>query len=91
MARLPVGGFFFYIVEKLNKEVNAALADPKMKARLADLDGTVLGGSPAEFGKLIAKRNREVGQGDPSGQHQTGVRMTAAALFRRKGESPHGR
>jgi tripartite-type tricarboxylate transporter receptor subunit TctC len=48
------------IVDKLNKEVNAALADPKMKARLADLGGTVLPGSPAEFGKLIAD---EVGQG----------------------------
>jgi len=43
------------IVEKLNKEVNAALDDPKMKARLADLGGTVLPGSPADFGKLIAE------------------------------------
>ena len=42
------------IVEKLNKEVNAALHDPKMKARLADLGGVALPGSPAEFGKLIA-------------------------------------
>ena len=42
------------IVDKLNMEINAALADPKMKARLADLGGTVLPGSPADFGKLIA-------------------------------------
>jgi tripartite-type tricarboxylate transporter receptor subunit TctC len=42
------------IVDKLNKEVNAALDDPKMKARLADLGGVALPGSPAEFGKLIA-------------------------------------
>ena len=42
------------IVDKLNKEINAALADPKMKARLADLGGVVLVGSPAEFGRLIA-------------------------------------
>ena len=42
------------IVEKLNKEINAALGDPKMKARLADLGGTPLLGSPADFGKLIA-------------------------------------
>ncbi len=42
------------IVDKLNEEVNAALADPKMKARLADLGGVALPGSPAEFGKLIA-------------------------------------
>ena len=42
------------IVDKLNKEINAGLADPKMKARLADMGGTVLPGSPADFGKLIA-------------------------------------
>ena len=42
------------IIDKLNKEINAGLADPKMKARLADLGGTVLAGSPADFGKLIA-------------------------------------
>jgi tripartite-type tricarboxylate transporter receptor subunit TctC len=43
------------IVDRLNKEVNAGLADPKLKARLADLGGTALVGSPAEFGKLIAE------------------------------------
>ena len=42
------------IVERLNKEINATLADPKMKPRLADFGGTVLPGSPADFGKLIA-------------------------------------
>jgi tripartite-type tricarboxylate transporter receptor subunit TctC len=42
------------IIEKLSKEINAGLADAKMKARLADLGGTVLPGSPADFGKLIA-------------------------------------
>jgi tripartite-type tricarboxylate transporter receptor subunit TctC len=42
------------IVDKLNREINAGLADPKMKARLADLGGTVLAGSPADLGKLIA-------------------------------------
>jgi tripartite-type tricarboxylate transporter receptor subunit TctC len=42
------------IVEKLNKEINAGLADPKIKARLADLGGTLLPGSPADFRKLIA-------------------------------------
>jgi tripartite-type tricarboxylate transporter receptor subunit TctC len=41
------------IVDKLNKEINAGLADPRIKSRLADLGGTVLAGSPAEFGKLI--------------------------------------
>jgi tripartite-type tricarboxylate transporter receptor subunit TctC len=43
------------IVEKLNKEINAGLADANMKARLADLGGDVLALSPAEFGKLIAE------------------------------------
>jgi tripartite-type tricarboxylate transporter receptor subunit TctC len=42
------------IVDKLNKEINAGLADPKIKARLADLGGTPLVGSPADFGKFIA-------------------------------------
>jgi tripartite-type tricarboxylate transporter receptor subunit TctC len=42
------------IIDKLNKEINAALNDSKFKARLANLDGTALGGSPADFGKLIA-------------------------------------
>jgi tripartite-type tricarboxylate transporter receptor subunit TctC len=47
------------IVERLNKEVNAGLADPKMKARLADLGNTVLSGSPVEFGKLIANETEK--------------------------------
>jgi tripartite-type tricarboxylate transporter receptor subunit TctC len=42
------------IIDRLNREINAALADPNMKARLADLGGTVLPGSPADFGKLVA-------------------------------------
>ena len=47
------------IVNKLNKEINAGLADAKMKARLADLGGTVLPGSPADFGKLIAEETEK--------------------------------
>jgi tripartite-type tricarboxylate transporter receptor subunit TctC len=47
------------IVDKLNKEINAGLADPNIKARLAGLDGTVLGGSPADFGKLIAEETEK--------------------------------
>jgi len=43
------------IVAKLNGAINAALADPKLKARIADLGGTALAGSPADFGKLIAE------------------------------------
>jgi len=41
------------ILGKLNKEINAALADPKIKAQLADLGATMLAGSPADFGQLI--------------------------------------
>jgi tripartite-type tricarboxylate transporter receptor subunit TctC len=47
------------IVDKLNKEVNAALADPKMKARLADLGGVALPGSSAEFDKFIAEETEK--------------------------------
>jgi tripartite-type tricarboxylate transporter receptor subunit TctC len=50
------------IVDKLNKEVNAALADPKIKARLADLGGTPLVGSPADFRKLIAEETEKWGK-----------------------------
>ncbi len=47
------------IVNKLNKEVNAALDDPKMKARLADFGGTPLPGSPVQFGKLITEETEK--------------------------------
>ena len=47
------------IIAKLNIEINAALADPKMKARLADLGGMVLAGSAADFGKLIAEETEK--------------------------------
>jgi tripartite-type tricarboxylate transporter receptor subunit TctC len=50
------------IIDMLNKEINAALADPNMKARLADLGGTPLAGSPADFGKLIADDTEKWGK-----------------------------
>jgi tripartite-type tricarboxylate transporter receptor subunit TctC len=50
------------IVGKLNKEINVALNDPKMRARLADLGGTPLAGSPADFGKLIAADTEKWGK-----------------------------
>ena len=50
------------IVDRLNKEINGALTDPRMKARLADLDGIVLAGSPADFGKLIAAETEKWGK-----------------------------
>ena len=43
------------IIDRLNREINAALADPMMKARLVDTGGIVLGGSPADFGRLMAE------------------------------------
>jgi len=50
------------IVDKLNAETNAGLADPKIKARLADLGGTPLAGSPADFGKFIADETEKWGK-----------------------------
>jgi tripartite-type tricarboxylate transporter receptor subunit TctC len=42
------------IIDRLNKEVNAALADPGMQKKLADLGGTIIPGTPEDFGKLLA-------------------------------------
>jgi len=50
------------VVEKLNKEINAGLADPKLRARLADLGGSVLAGSPADLGRLIAEETEKWGK-----------------------------
>jgi tripartite-type tricarboxylate transporter receptor subunit TctC len=50
------------IIEKLNKVVNASLADPQVKARLADLGATTLAGSSADFGKLIAEETEKWGK-----------------------------
>jgi tripartite-type tricarboxylate transporter receptor subunit TctC len=47
------------IVDKLNMEINAGLADRKLKARLTDLGNTVLGGSPADFGRLIVEETEK--------------------------------
>ena len=50
------------IVDKLNKEINAGLADPKMMARLDDLGGGAFASSPSEFGKLIADETKKWGK-----------------------------
>src|SRR5436190_2274905 len=50
------------IVERLNGEINAGLADSTLKARLADLGATTLAGSPADFGKLIADETEKWGK-----------------------------
>ena len=47
------------IIDTLNNAINAAFADPKMKARLADTGGEALAGSPAEFGKLLAEETEK--------------------------------
>jgi tripartite-type tricarboxylate transporter receptor subunit TctC len=47
------------IVERLNREINEALADPKVKSRLVDLGGTVLEGSATDFGKLIDEETKK--------------------------------
>ena len=49
------------IIDILNREINAALVDPGMKARLADLGGEPLAGSPSEFGKFIAEETEKWG------------------------------
>ena len=50
------------IIDKLNKEINAILAEPKAKARLADLGASLLAGSPADFGKLVADETEKWGK-----------------------------
>jgi tripartite-type tricarboxylate transporter receptor subunit TctC len=50
------------IIERLNVEINATLADPTFKARLADLGATAIGGSPADFGRLIVADTEKWGK-----------------------------
>ena len=61
------------IVDKLNQEINAALADSKMKLRFSDLGGTVMPGSPADFGKLIADETEKWGKVVQVRRHQGGL------------------
>ena len=50
------------IIDLLNKQLNAALVDPKVKARIVDLGGTPVGGTPAEFGKILAEATEKWGK-----------------------------
>ena len=50
------------VIDRLNKEINAGLGDPKIKARLAEEGGMVLALSPTEFGKLIAEETEKWGR-----------------------------
>jgi len=60
------------IIGKLNNAINAALANPKIKARLADLGGTTLAGSSAAFGKLVAEK--------PRGRARRSGRLTSSRI-----------
>ena len=66
------------IVDKLNREINAGLADPKLKARLADLGGTALAVAPADFSKLIADETEKWGKVI----RPTGITASSAPLRR---------
>jgi tripartite-type tricarboxylate transporter receptor subunit TctC len=50
------------IIDKLNKEINAGLADPRIKARFADLGATVVMGSPTDFGKFMSEETEKWGK-----------------------------
>jgi tripartite-type tricarboxylate transporter receptor subunit TctC len=50
------------IIDRLNREINAALEDPKLKTRLVEFGGTLLPSSPADFGKLIADETEKWGK-----------------------------
>jgi tripartite-type tricarboxylate transporter receptor subunit TctC len=50
------------IIEKLNKDVNVSIADPKLQAQLANLGGTALGGAPVDFAKLISDEVKKWGR-----------------------------
>jgi len=50
------------IVDRLNREINAILADPKAKARVAEMGATLITGSPADFGRLVADETEKWGK-----------------------------
>jgi tripartite-type tricarboxylate transporter receptor subunit TctC len=57
------------VIERLNQAINAVLADPKIKARLADLGATVASRLACRLRQAHCRRNRDVGQRDPGPQH----------------------
>ena len=67
------------IVERINREVNAALADPTVKARMAELGSEIFTGSSSDFAKHLAEETEKWGKVDPGGQHQAGVARPLAA------------
>ena len=61
------------IIERLNRVINAGLADPRLQARLAELGAVPLAFTPAEFGAYMAKEAEQVGEGRPRREHQDRV------------------
>jgi tripartite-type tricarboxylate transporter receptor subunit TctC len=65
------------VIDKVNKEINAALSDPQMQARLFAKPGWHIDwGLACRFRQAHCRRDRKVGQGDPGGQYQTGMNST---------------
>jgi hypothetical protein len=71
------------IIEKLNQEINAGLADPRMKARIADLGYTVFESSPTDFNTFVAAFTEKWGQGDQVLRREN---LLIGVLFRQPGE-----
>ena len=69
------------IVDKLNTEINAGLADPQFKARLIDLGGVPTADVARRLWQAHRRRNRKVGQGCQVGEHQAGMISEVAALI----------
>ena len=67
------------VIDKINKEINAGLADPTMKTRLADLGGITIAGSPADFGKLIADETEKWAKVIRAAEHQGRVILRPVA------------
>ena len=70
------------IIDKLNRETNAALADPVLVGKLAEFGAIVMTGSPADFAQIHRRRNREVGQGRQVREPQAGIKLAPRAVGR---------
>ena len=78
------------IIDLLNREVNAALADPTIKGRLENMGSPVLMMSPAEFRKLIAEETERWAKVIKFARHQAGVILDHTALMFRNSRSANG-
>ena len=66
------------IIDLLNKQLNAALADPKIKGRIVELGGTVTGGTAGGIREDRLRGHRKVGEGHQGRRHQAGIELAAA-------------